>query len=97
MRIRVLQAAGLAVVLMMATGIGWAQVKPACDSKGMVKSPELVEGQVSKVDRSQRKLTVRTSGGEEYDFSASSETIQEYNVGDPIKAKLREAPKCQEK
>lgn len=88
------QAAALAVILMMATGTGWGQVKPACDSKGMVKSPELVEGQVSKVDLSQGKLTVRDSAGKEYEFVASNETLQDYKVGDPIKAKLREAPKC---
>ena len=88
------QAAALAVILMMATGTGWGQVKPACDSKGMVKSPNLVEGQVSKVDLSQGKLTVRDSAGKEYEFVASNETLQDYKVGDPIKAKLREAPKC---
>lgn len=91
------QAVGLAIMLIMTAGTGWAQVKPACDSKGKVKSPELVEGQVSKVDQSLGRLSVRTSGGEEYEFLASAETLQDYKVGDPIKAKLREAPKCQEK
>jgi hypothetical protein len=91
------QAAGLVVILLLTAGTGWSQLKPACDSKGKVKSPELVEGQVSKVDRSQGRLTVRSSGGEEYEFLALDETLQNYKVGDPIKAKLREAPKCQEK
>ena len=94
MLINARQAAGLVLILMMARGTGWGQVKPACDSKGMVKSPELVEGQVSKADRSQGKLTVRDSAGKEYEFVASNETLQDYKVGDPIKAKLREAPKC---
>lgn len=94
MLINARQAAGMVVVLMTATGTGWGQVKPDCDSKGMVKSPELVEGQVSKVDRFQGKLTVRDSAGKEYEFVASNETLQDYKVGDPIKAKLREAPKC---
>jgi hypothetical protein len=97
MRISARQAVGLAVMSVMTAGTGWGQVKPACDSKGMVKSPEMVEGQVSKVDLSQGRLTVRSSGGEEYEFLASSETLQDYKVGDPIKAKLRQAPKCQEK
>jgi hypothetical protein len=52
---------------------------------------------MSKLDRSQGKLTARDSGGEEYEFLASNETLQDYKVGDPIKAKLREAPKCTEK
>ena len=91
------QAAELVVILMLTVGTGWAQMKPACDSKGKVKSPELVEGQVTKVDPSFGRLSVRTSGGEEYEFLATAETLQDYKVGDPIKAKLREAPKCQEK
>jgi hypothetical protein len=91
------QAAGLVVILMLTAGTGWAQVKPACDSKGKVKSPEMVEGRVTRVDPSYGRLSVRTSSGEEYEFLASAETLQDYKVGDPIKAKLREAPKCQEK
>jgi len=90
------QAAGLAVMLML-TGMAWGQDKPACDSKGNIKTPELVEGQVSKMDRSQGKLTVRDGGGKEYEFRASNQTLQDVNIGDLIKAKLREAPKCPEK
>jgi hypothetical protein len=91
------QAAGLAVMLMMLTGTAWGQDKPACDSKGNIKTPELVEGQVFKMDRSQGKLTVRDGGGGEYEFLASNETLEDIKIGDPIKAKLREAPKCPEK
>jgi len=90
------QAAGLAVMLML-TGMAWGQDKPACGSKGNIKTPELVEGQVSKMDRSQGKLTVRDGGGKEYEFRASNQTLQDVNIGDLIKAKLREAPKCPEK
>ena len=49
------------------------------------------------VDRSQGKLTVRDSAGKEYEFRASNETLQDYKIGDPIRAKLSEAPKCLEK
>jgi hypothetical protein len=31
------------------------------------------------------------------EFLASNETLQDINIGDLIKAKLREAPKCPEK
>ena len=91
------KAAGFVVLVMLTAGTGWAQTKPACDSQGKVKSPEMVEGRISKVDKSNGRLSVRTSGGEEYEFLASAETLQDYKIGDPIKAKLREAPKCQEK
>jgi hypothetical protein len=91
------QAAGLAVMLIMLTGTAWGQDKLACDSKGNVKTPELVEGKVFKVDRSQRKVTLRDGDGKEYEFLASNETLQDIKIGDPIKVKLREAPKCPEK
>jgi len=91
------QAAGLAVMLMTLMGTAWGQDKPTCDSKGNINTPELVEGQVTKLDRSQGRLTVRDGGGKEYEFLASNETLQDYKVGDPIKAKLREVPKCPEK
>jgi hypothetical protein len=97
MSLRARQAVGVAVAAIITAGTGWAQVKPACDSSGKLKSPELVQGQVSKVDRAGGKLSVRTSGGEEYEFLASNETLEGIKVGDSIKAKLREAPRCQEK
>jgi hypothetical protein len=59
-----------------------------------MNTPEVVQGQVAKVDQSTGKVTVRDAGGKEYEFRASSETLQDIKVGDPIKAKLREAPKC---
>jgi hypothetical protein len=91
------KTAGLVVMLMTLTGTAWGQDKPTCDSKGNINIPELVEGQVSKLDRSQGRLTVRDGSGKEYEFLASNETLQDYKVGDPIKAKLREVPKCPEK
>lgn len=97
MRMGLLQAAGLAVMLLVLTGTAWGQDKLACDPKGNIKTPELVEGRVSKIDRPQGKLTLRGDGGKEYEFLASNETLQDIKVGDPIKAKLREAPQCPEK
>jgi hypothetical protein len=95
MRIGLLHAGGLAVVLTILTGTAWGQDKLPCNSKGNVKTPELVEGQVSKIDRNQGKLTLR-GDGKEYEFFASNETLQDIKVGDSIKAKLREAPQCSE-
>ena len=97
MRIGLFQAAGLAVILTMLSSTAWGQDKPACDSKGNIQTPELVQGEVSKIDRSQGKLTLRGDGGKEYQFLASNETLQDIKIGDSIKAKLRQAPQCPEK
>ena len=47
--------------------------------------------------RAQGKLTIRDGRGKDYDFHASSEILQDIKIGDTIKAKLKEAPKCPEK
>ncbi|HEX7971780.1 MAG TPA: hypothetical protein VF501_06130 [Thiobacillus sp.] len=57
-------------------------------------APEMVEGQVTAVDAGQGKLTLRASDGGMHEFQASKETLDDYKVGDPIKAKLRMGPKC---
>ena len=62
---------------------------PGCGKAG---APEKVEGQVVKVDMDQGKLTVRASDGTTHEFQASKHTLQDYKVGDQIKAKLRSAP-----
>jgi hypothetical protein len=67
--------------------------KPAdCVKAG---APEMVEGQVTAVDASQGKLTLRASDGSMHEFHASKETLDDYKIGDPIKAKLRMGPKCE--
>ncbi|MDD5328908.1 MAG: hypothetical protein PHX38_02810 [Sulfuricella sp.] len=72
---------------MLLSGIALAEDKPAgCSKAG---TPENVEGQVMKVDPAQGKLTMRTGDGTVHEFQAAKETLQNYKVGDTIKAKLR--------
>lgn len=56
---------------------------------GKPGAPEQIEAKVVKVDTAQEKITVRDADGTIHVFQASKETLQEYKVGDPIKAKLR--------
>ena len=84
-------------MLIMLTDTAWGQTKLACDPKGNVKTPEIVEGQVSIADQTQGKLTIRYGRGKDYDFHASNKTLQDIRIGDTIKAEHREAPKCPEK
>jgi hypothetical protein len=87
-------AAGLSVVVMLWTGPALAQGKPACDAQGRLKTPEKVEGQIVKLEAARGKVTVRASDGTVHEFQGSPETLQGFNVGDRIQARLREAPKC---
>lgn len=75
-------AAGLAL-----SGAALAQDRPADAPKA--GSPEVIEGQVTKVDAAQGRVTIRASDGTVHEFEASAETLRGYKAGDPIKARLR--------
>lgn len=84
--------AGVAGGLMMWSGAALSQDKPVdCNKAGR---PENIEGQVVKVDTDQGKITMRAANGTVHEFQASKETLQDYKVGDSIKAKLRPDPRC---
>lgn len=84
--------AGMAGGFMMWSGTALSQDKPAdCNKAGR---PENIEGQVVKVDMDQGKLAVRAPNGTTHEFQAGKETLQDYKVGDSIKAKLRPDPRC---
>jgi len=85
-------SAGLVVSAMLWSGTALGQGKP--EGCGKAGAPEKVEGQVVKVDPDQGKVTMRAADGTTHEFQASKETLQDLKVGDPIKAKLRSAPKC---
>jgi len=92
MKNRILLIAAAASGLMLSVGGALGEDKPAdCIKAG---TPEMLEGQITAVDASQGKLTLRASDGSMHEFQASRETLEDYKVGDPIKAKLRTGPKC---
>jgi hypothetical protein len=85
-------SAGLAAAIMLWSGIALGQGTPTeCGKKG---APEKVEGQVVSVDPDQGKLTLRAPDGTTHEFQASKETLQDYKVGDRVKAKLRLSKDC---
>ena len=83
--------AGVAGGLMIWSGTALGQDKPDCSKAGR---PENIEGQVIKVDMGQERITMRAANGTMHEFQASKETLQDYKVGDSIKAKLRPDPRC---
>jgi hypothetical protein len=84
----------VAVGFMLWAGTALGQSRPACDQQGKVKTPERVEGEVTKIDTAQGRVTVRESDGTVHEFQASAEALQGMKVGGRIGAMLREAPKC---
>jgi hypothetical protein len=85
-------SAGLAAGIMLWSGTALGQGKPGGCDKTVAK--EKVEGQVVSVEPDKGKLTMRDADGTTHVFEASKETIQEYKVGDRIKAKLRLSKDC---
>lgn len=71
-----------------------ADDKPDCSAASQPKS---LEGQIVKVDPGAGKLSVRDSDGTTHEFLATREILQEYKVGDSIKAGLRLDPRCNPK
>lgn len=90
------RSAGLVVTVgfMLWAGTALGQKPPACDQQGKAKTPERVEGEITKVDTAQGRVTVRGSDGTVHEFQASAEALQGMKVGGQIGAMLREAPKC---
>jgi hypothetical protein len=89
-----LSAAGLAVGVMLWTPVALGQARPECDQQAKLKTPERLEGEVTKIDAARGRVTVRQSDGTVHEFQASTETLQDLKVGGHVEAKLREAPNC---
>jgi hypothetical protein len=82
------------VVLALASAPAFAQ-KPAsvnCGAQG--QAPQLVEGQVVKVDAASGTVTVKGKDGTTHEFKASKETLADMKAGDQIEARLRPAQNC---
>jgi Cu/Ag efflux protein CusF len=77
-------SAGLALSLSLVGGSAFAQGQPTAG-----RAPEMVQGQVVKIDKDQKKVTIQGQGGQTYEFEASDETLKDLKVGDRIEARLR--------
>ena len=66
--------------------------KVNCGLQG--QAPQMVDGQVVKVDRSTGTLSVKASDGTTHEFKASAETLSDMKPGDHIEARLRPAQNC---
>ncbi len=87
MKIGTRYAAALAAPILLwgATAFGQTATPPASPAG----TPQTVEGQVVKIDRSQGRVTIRTASGTIHEFTASAETLQDLKEGDRIEARLR--------
>ena len=57
-------------------------------------APEKVDGEVTRVDASSGRITIKDKSGTTHEFQASGEMVKTMKAGDKIEATLREAPKC---
>ncbi len=79
----------LVTTIASALVISFAVAKDADVSCATTGKPAQLEGKVVNVDISHEKITVRDSNDTLHEFQATTETLQKYKAGDPIKAKLR--------
>jgi hypothetical protein len=74
------------ILLWSGTALGQAVTPPTTQGR----TPQMVEGQILRIDRSQGKVTIRATDGTLHEFQASSETLRDLKEGDRIEAKLRQ-------
>jgi len=77
----------LVVPLLLWSGTTLAQTTTPPPS--MPNTPQTLEGQVVKIDRSQGRVTIRANDGTMHEFQASAETLKDLKEGDRLEAKLR--------
>lgn len=84
-------SSGFVAITVLSAGLAFGQQpKPDCKAG----APEMVEGQVLRVDAKTNRITVRDKSGTTHEFQANAETTKDLKAGDTIEARLREAPKC---
>ena len=84
-------SSGFVAVTLLSAGPAFGQ-QPKADCKA--GAPEMVEGQVVRVDPKTDKVTIRDKSGTTHEFQANKETTKDLKTGDTIEARLRVAPKC---
>lgn len=88
-----LTALMVAGLLVSAPAYATAQKQAGRDCQP-AQAPEKIEGQVTKVDTRQGRVTVRDASGATHEFQASPETLKDLKPGDRLETQLRSLPKC---
>jgi hypothetical protein len=76
-------------ILAAIAALGVTGFQMAAAEEGKDAKPEVVAGEVTKVDRERGRVTVRSADGKAYEFEASKETMRDLKEGDRIEAKQR--------
>jgi hypothetical protein len=77
-----------AAPILLWSGVAFGQT--ANPPAGQPRAPQMVEGQVVKIDRTQGRVTIRAGDGTTHEFQASPDTLKDMKEGDRIQAKLRQ-------
>jgi Cu/Ag efflux protein CusF len=85
-------ASGIVTVGLLSSSLAFGQQPKADCDKSRV--PDKVEGQVTRIDPSTSKVTIRDSKGMTHEFQSNPETVKDMKTGDRIEARLRQAPNC---
>lgn len=79
-------------VVLVAPLLLWSGTALGQAANPKTATPQTVDGQVIKIDRSQGRVTIRAADGTTHEFQASKETLQDLKEGDRIEARLRKQP-----
>jgi hypothetical protein len=82
------RSGALIVPLLLWSGAALAQTT-APPKAPAPSTPEMVAGQVVKIDRGTGRVTIREGNGRIHEFQASADTLKDLKEGDRIEARLR--------
>ena len=101
MTMKMITAVALSAALTFAVGAAVAQNRPETQPSAAPKvncnvknAPQMIDGQITRIDPASSTLTIRDSNGGMHDFQASPETLRDLKAGDRIEARLRPAQNC---
>jgi Cu/Ag efflux protein CusF len=80
---------GGALIVPLLLWSGTALAQATSPPNPAANTPEMVSGQVVKIDRAQGKVTIREGNGRIHEFQASADTLKDLKEGDRIEARLR--------
>jgi hypothetical protein len=78
----------VAAPLLLWSGSAFGQTAQPPVKQG--NTPQVVEGQVVKIDQARERVTIRAKDGTMHEFQASKETLRDLKEGDTIEARLRQ-------
>jgi hypothetical protein len=79
-----------AAPVLLWSGLALGQTTTTPPPAGQPRAPEMVQGEVVRIDRNTGRVTIRDADGKIHEFQANKETLQDLKEGERIQARRRQ-------